>query len=159
MMVVIGKSTGPRITRRQRLLHRLHQDRGLMCHPKTAGPRSPRQPCRERTARASRPFTALVVAVHHVGELVDAARHVKWGGRQHEAGSTTWAATATFGFVQWAIHACRSERGTVVPCEVQHGIAGTRLVPIRIGNRRARVIRYDQLRHAAPDGQRASNAA
>lgn len=46
-----------------------------------------------------------------------------------------------------------------MPCEVQHGIAGTRLVPIRIGNHRARVIRYDQLRRAAPDGQRASNAA
>ena len=45
----------------------------------------------------------------------------------------------------------RQNRGAVVACEVEHRVVATRLVAIGVGDHCLRVVRHDQLRHAADE--------
>ncbi len=59
------------------------------------------------------------------------------------------------GLVLWMPWPGRQDRSAIVAREVEHRVVATRLVAVGVGDHGLRVVRHDQLRNAADEGQRA----
>jgi hypothetical protein len=59
------------------------------------------------------------------------------------------------GLALWMTRPGWEDRGAIMAREVEHCVVTARLVTVGVGDHGLRVVRYDQLRHASDEGQRA----